>query len=152
MKRNRQTLFLNMHFLFMFCARDAIQEKSTWFLLSIITSESRNPISFIKPKEKLFWNLRVWMRFSAIQYKANYVTDFRLAKQSFFSCLFLCMSEKGITTYGISWLFLIQNKLCKNQESYLLSCSLDQGHKPKKTMWSRSKILFRRIQLPLMSK
>lgn len=34
----------------------------------------------------------------------------------------------------------------------MFSCPWDQGHKTKKTVWSRSKNLFRRIQLALMSK
>lgn len=106
---------------------------------------------FIKLKEILFWNLRIWMCFSAVKCNSNYVRDFRLAKQGLFFLL-ICVYEWERSHYEISWLFLIQNKICRSQKSNLLSCPLDQGHKPKKTIWSQSKNLFRRIKLPLMSK
>lgn len=62
--------------------------------------KQKHNLLFIKPKEKLFWNLRVLMCFFAVKCKSNYVRDFSLAKQGFFSCLFVCIRGKGLLYTG----------------------------------------------------
>lgn len=107
---------------------------------------------FIKPDENFSWSLSVWMCCSAVKCKNNYVesSDYLIRVFFFFICVYEIQGGRYcILDYWISWLFVMQNKV---RESHLLSCPRDQGHKTKKTVWSRSKYLFRSIQLALMSK
>lgn len=52
--------------------------------------KQKHNLLFTKPEENISWNLRIWIHYSAVKCKNNYIQGLRLAKQGFF-LVYLCV-------------------------------------------------------------
>lgn len=94
--------------------------------------KQKHNLLFIKPKEKLFWNLRVLMCFFAVKCKSNYVRDFSLAKQGFFSCLFVCIRGKGLLYTGSLGYFWYKTNYVKVKSLICFHARVIRAKTPRK--------------------